>query len=313
MSDRITRSLKQVGETIRSRRRSLGLKQAELGERSCLRQATISALEAGEPGTRLSTLFEVLESLKLDAVVRPRGRPRIAGPEIPADELATDAHARAFDSLSKWAGYEALSAAMREYPDVSVYLAGGALRDLLRASRHTPKDFDLFVLGANLERFLGRLSAAGTLRYGPFGSPRWFPNGAADRYADVIPITHFYNGLWRCRDILDALNQFDFTANAIAVDLRRPRLFDPQNGLRDVRLGVMRAVRFDYPDEPIGPGEKLTRPAVLWFRLIHYAQALRFKIEPVTLQWLRANRRFSADIDRFSKLFFRPNSGTLRL
>jgi len=37
-----------------------------------LRQATISKLETGEPGTRLSTLFDVLTALDLELVIRPR-------------------------------------------------------------------------------------------------------------------------------------------------------------------------------------------------------------------------------------------------
>ena len=70
----IVRTLKQVGAAIRRRRRGLGLTQAELGSRAGLRQATISALENGETGTRLHTLTGVLAALDLELVIRARTR-----------------------------------------------------------------------------------------------------------------------------------------------------------------------------------------------------------------------------------------------
>jgi HTH-type transcriptional regulator/antitoxin HipB len=72
MTDQIARTPKQVGEAIRRHRRSLKIAQVELSAKAHLRQATISGIERGEPGTQLSTLFEVLLALKLELVVRPR-------------------------------------------------------------------------------------------------------------------------------------------------------------------------------------------------------------------------------------------------
>jgi HTH-type transcriptional regulator/antitoxin HipB len=72
MTDQIARTPKQVGDAVRRRRRSQGLKQKDLGEKTNLRQATISALEAGEPGTQLRTLFDVLTMLDMELVIRPR-------------------------------------------------------------------------------------------------------------------------------------------------------------------------------------------------------------------------------------------------
>lgn len=70
--DQIARTAKQLGAAIRRRRRSLGLSQAALGERAHLRQATISALENGEPGTQLRTMIDVMAALGLEVVVRER-------------------------------------------------------------------------------------------------------------------------------------------------------------------------------------------------------------------------------------------------
>jgi HTH-type transcriptional regulator/antitoxin HipB len=74
MPDQIARNPKQMGEALRRRRRALGLKQAQLSEKTRLRQATISGLEAGKTGTQLPTLFDVLAALDLELVIRPRSK-----------------------------------------------------------------------------------------------------------------------------------------------------------------------------------------------------------------------------------------------
>jgi HTH-type transcriptional regulator / antitoxin HipB len=72
MSEQIARTSKQVGDAVRRRRRSQRLTQKDLGDKTKLRQATISGLEAGEPGTQLRTLFDVITALDLELVIRPR-------------------------------------------------------------------------------------------------------------------------------------------------------------------------------------------------------------------------------------------------
>jgi HTH-type transcriptional regulator/antitoxin HipB len=61
-----------MGAAIRRCRRNAGLSQAQLGAKTGLRQATISALEKGEPGTQLRTLIDVMTALGLEMVVRDR-------------------------------------------------------------------------------------------------------------------------------------------------------------------------------------------------------------------------------------------------
>jgi HTH-type transcriptional regulator/antitoxin HipB len=70
--EQIVRTSTQLGAAIRRRRRGFGLSQAELGTKTNLRQATISALENGEPGTELRTLIDVMSALGLEIVVRER-------------------------------------------------------------------------------------------------------------------------------------------------------------------------------------------------------------------------------------------------
>lgn len=70
--EQLARTSKQIGAAVRRQRRSKGLSQAELGAKTNLRQATISALERGEPGTQLRTLVDVMAALGLEMVIRER-------------------------------------------------------------------------------------------------------------------------------------------------------------------------------------------------------------------------------------------------
>jgi len=224
---------------------------------------------------------------------------------------ASSAVSNALRALAGWAGFNSFEQVMREFDRTKVYLAGGVLRDSFRSGFRVPKDFDFFLGHDDVDAFVKRLAEMGRIEIGPFGSPRWFPAGHDEIYADVILIEHFYNGLWRCRDIIDVLNQFDFTANAIALDLRERALFDPQNGIRDAKAGTMRAVRFDYPDEPLPSDARLSRLGILWTRLMHYAKALDLEIEPVTAKWLHDNSRFGQQEEAFAETFFEPKAAMM--
>ena len=68
----IVRTPPHIGAAIRRRRKLKGLTQAQLGEKTKLRQATISQLEAGEGGTQIRTLTDVLAVLNLELVIQDR-------------------------------------------------------------------------------------------------------------------------------------------------------------------------------------------------------------------------------------------------
>lgn len=72
--DQIARTPRQIGEALRRERRKLGLNQNSLGDKTRLRQATISAVENGEPGTQLRTLCDIMAALGLEFVIRHRGQ-----------------------------------------------------------------------------------------------------------------------------------------------------------------------------------------------------------------------------------------------
>ena len=70
--DQIARTPQQMGAIVQRQRRKLRQTQHSLGSRIRHRQATISKLETGGPGTSLDTLLDVLAALNLELVVRPR-------------------------------------------------------------------------------------------------------------------------------------------------------------------------------------------------------------------------------------------------
>lgn len=70
--EQIARTPKQIGDALRRRRRKLGVSQTGLGEQTKLRQATVSVVETGAPGTQLSTFCDILAALDLELVIRPR-------------------------------------------------------------------------------------------------------------------------------------------------------------------------------------------------------------------------------------------------
>ena len=72
--DQIARTPKQIGAAIRRRRRALKLSQTQLGSKTDLRQATISALESGDSGTQLRTLVDVMAAVGLEMVIRERSK-----------------------------------------------------------------------------------------------------------------------------------------------------------------------------------------------------------------------------------------------
>ena len=216
----------------------------------------------------------------------------------------------AMKRLKAWSGFASLESIMHDLPEMKVYLAGGALRDLILGQKEC-KDFDFFLSVNCFDSAIDRLMHYGRIENGPFGSPRWFPSGTEEKYCDLIAIERFYNGLWRCEDIIDVLNQFDFTANSVALSLHTGEFFDPVNGVRDIHRRVLRAVRFDYPDEPFMPGQGLSRLQVLWLRLVHYSVKLHLTIDPVTLRWLREHDDYAAGAYEFSKIFFPLHPGVL--
>lgn len=70
----LARSPRQIGNFIRRTRKKRGWSQSVLGERTGLRQETISLIETGNPSTRIENLLAVLAALDLEFQIAPRSK-----------------------------------------------------------------------------------------------------------------------------------------------------------------------------------------------------------------------------------------------
>jgi HTH-type transcriptional regulator/antitoxin HipB len=68
----LARSPEQIGNAIRRARKKRGMSQAELGEKTGLRQGTISLIEKGHAAAKLETILVVLTVLNLELQIAPR-------------------------------------------------------------------------------------------------------------------------------------------------------------------------------------------------------------------------------------------------
>lgn len=70
--EHIARTPRQMGQIIRRLRKQKQMTQMDVSSLTNVRQATISKVENGDPGTQLNTLAQILLALNLELVVRER-------------------------------------------------------------------------------------------------------------------------------------------------------------------------------------------------------------------------------------------------
>lgn len=70
--NQVIRNTDQLGLALRNIRVADGLVQMDLAAQTHLRQATISGIENGDDGTKLKTLFKILNALDLEIVIQKR-------------------------------------------------------------------------------------------------------------------------------------------------------------------------------------------------------------------------------------------------
>jgi HTH-type transcriptional regulator/antitoxin HipB len=70
----LARSPSQLGAILHRQRTLKGMTQKQLASGLGMRQATISRLEGGFAGTKLSTLLDVLAALDLELAIEPRSK-----------------------------------------------------------------------------------------------------------------------------------------------------------------------------------------------------------------------------------------------
>ena len=152
-----------------------------------------------------------------------------------------------------------------------VYLVGGAVRDaMLRRPVH---DMD-FVLPESALRVGRRVADALGGAYYPLDEVR--------QYARVVLIENGSRmvidfAVYQGPDLESDLRNRDFTVNAMAAPLHSAGLVDPLEGAADLRAKLLRACT---PDS-------LQADPVRILRGVRLAAALRFRLEPGTLQLMR--------------------------
>jgi len=165
--------------------------------------------------------------------------------------------------------------------DEPVYLAGGAIRDLLSGSAIT--DLDLVVKAGAAE--LALALAHDALIHERFGTAELEVDGTRIDIATARQETYPHPGCLPevsfAATIEDDLARRDFSINAMAVSLAEPdRLIDPLGGLNDLGRGVLRVLHEkSFIDDP-------TRA----LRAARYAARFGFDLDPGTADLL-------ADVD----------------
>ncbi len=188
----------------------------------------------------------------------------------------------------------------------NMFVAGGFARTFCSENSNIEGDIDLFLSEDGYKEIVKLQKGNGEVIVNQFGSERWFPDNSSSFYYDIIRIKDFYHGLWKCKSIVDVLNQFDITANAIAFDLFNGNVYNPVEGIRDAKLKIIKAVRFDFPEMLVSERIAISRVSVLWFRYNHYSHKLNYDIEPLTKSWMVDNFHRITEIDLFTKFFFKP-------
>ena len=70
----LARTPQQIGNLIQRTRRNRGMSQSDLGNRTGLRQSTISLIEQGNAATKLGTMLKVLAALDLEFRITSRSK-----------------------------------------------------------------------------------------------------------------------------------------------------------------------------------------------------------------------------------------------
>lgn len=196
-------------------------------------------------------------------------------------------------------------------PIANMYVCGGCLRNIL-LNGDSGKDIDIFVdcNPKELRSFINYLQVYGRVDFGQYGSPRFYPDANSITYIDIVPFYNFTVAPEPITNIHDLLSNFDFTANAIGINVKTGELHDPVNGVSDIAHKVLRAVRLDFPERPVSDHIALSAVSVFWFRLLHYQHTLGFTFTPETEQWILSNANRYTDLEEFSKYFFKPQIDT---
>lgn len=155
------------------------------------------------------------------------------------------------------------------------YLVGGCTRDIIM--NKTPKDWDITTsaLPAEIQSLfpdsfyenafgtVGVKTTLGVVEVTPFRQDGNYTDG---RHPDSVVFT---------KDITQDLARRDFTMNAIAYDPIKDVLVDPFDGLKDIQLKLIRAVR--------DPSARFEEDGLRIMRLVRFIAQLDFGVDTTTI------------------------------
>lgn len=184
-------------------------------------------------------------------------------------------------------GLEFIKKFQKKFPKAEIYLVGGAVRDICHGAKNQ-KDYDFVarnIKPRDLEKFLSQFGAI-NLAGKTFGVYKFQPkNSRLPESVDIaFPRTEHAYGTGGARDvkiksdpkmpIKEDLSRRDFTINAIAWDLKRHKIIDPFNGLKDLQKKIIRAVG--------DPNKRFKEDYSRILRALRFICQLNFKIEKKT-------------------------------
>lgn len=190
---------------------------------------------------------------------------------------------------------------LEEFPDATLYLVGGAVRDALLRRSMSEIDFDFVIKNLDAEKIEHWFSQFGELNLvgQHFGVYKFMPTGFTAKQIDFIDIAlprteqvaegslggykDFNIQSDKNLNIEDDLSRRDFTINAIAFDLRKQAIIDPFNGQIDLEEKKIRAVG--------NPEERFKEDLTRLLRGIRFAAELHFDIEPETSESIRLDMK----------------------
>ena len=188
----------------------------------------------------------------------------------------------------------------RHYPEVRLYLVGGAVRDLVMGRE--VYDLDVECFGIDPERFdeaMERLGAKGVGRsffvykYGPLdvALPRLERKTGRGHRAFAVELA---------RDTKEASRRRDFTMNALMLDLQSGEIIDHWGGVEDIRRRLIRVV----------DAKKFVEDSLRVLRAMQFSARLGFRIEAASCRLMRRMELDDLTPERifmeFEKLFNAP-------
>ncbi|PJI08047.1 MULTISPECIES: HD domain-containing protein [Clostridium] len=127
--------------------------------------------------------------------------------------------------------------------DIQAYLVGGYIRDKLINIKNEPNDLDI-VLSGNIEKVLDVFQEKGFKVFVLRGECNIY-RATLNNY--VVDISEM-----KGQSIEEDLLKRDFTANAIALDLRNNKIIDPLKGRLHIKRRILQSVDEDsFKDDPV--------------------------------------------------------------